>query len=75
MIEIVGRNEEKRERGEKTTQGHTETQREHVGTVQYAAVIDKRLGMHTAAVLMLEEETDVEHSDRNSHCKSMRHEA
>lgn len=77
--EIAGRNGRKRERGKKTTQGHTETRHrevaEHVGTVQYVVVVDKRVGMHTAAVLMLEEETVVAHSNRNSHGKCMRHEA
>lgn len=69
MTEFLGRNSrKKRRRGKKTTQGHTETRHrevaEHVGTVQYVAVIDKRMGMNTAAVPVLEEETDVEHSNR-----------
>lgn len=79
MTEIEGRNGRKGERGKKTTQGHTETRHrkvaEHVGTVQYVVVVDKRVGTHTAAVPMLEGETVVAHSHRNSHGKCMRHEA
>lgn len=36
---------------------------------------DKMVGIHTDAVLMLEEETVVAHSNRNSHGKCMRNEA
>lgn len=79
MTDIVGRNRRERERRKKRRykviqRPHTEVA-EHVGTVQYAVVIDKKVGLHTAAVLMLEEETVVEHSNRNSHRRSMKHEA
>lgn len=49
MTKIVGGKRRKRERGKETTQGHTETRHrevaEHVGTVQYVFVKDKRVGM------------------------------
>ena len=69
---IIGRNGREGERGKKMTQGHTATRHreeaEHVGKVQYVLVIAKKVGMHTAAALtMIDEETVVKHSDRNSH--------
>ena len=50
------------------TQSHTETRHrevaEHIGTVQYVVLADKRQGMHPVAGFMSEEDTALVHSNK-----------
>lgn len=83
MTGIVGGNRRKRKREKekeekrrhKVTQTRHRKVAEHVGTVKYVVVKDKKVEKHTAAVLVLEQGTIVAHNRRNSHRNCIRHEA